>query len=84
MVPFESTLERDFLSLMASQPSLVRVEAQPFTIPWFDGQRWRRYTPDFKVELSIVPKGLAQRGFALTTIVEVKYAAKSRKRSQNP
>jgi|GEM_PF-6996790 len=73
MVPFESTLERDFLSLVSSWPSFKKVLAQPITVPWFDGVRWRRYTPDFQLELTTVPDGLKRYGYESTTYIEVKY-----------
>lgn len=74
MVPFESALERDFISLIATWPFLRNVTAQPITVPWFDGDRWRRYTPDFRVELETLPTVLAELGYGKTTFVEVKYA----------
>jgi len=74
MVPFESTLERDFLSLIANWPCFHTVVAQPITVPWFDGNRWRRYTPDFRLELMQVPNHLAELGYAAVTFIEVKYA----------
>ncbi len=75
MVPFESALERDFLTFIARMPGLVRVSAQPFTLTWFDGGKKRRYTPDFEVLFKSVPSELALAGFAETTVIEVKYAA---------
>lgn len=74
MVPFESTLERDFLSLIASWPCFHAVVAQPITVPWFDGDRWRRYTPDFRLELKTVPDPLSKLGYEAITFIEVKYA----------
>ena len=50
-VPFESTLERDLLAILAFDCSVLRVHAQPLRIGWRDKQgRTRRYTPDFLVE----------------------------------
>lgn len=46
---FESTLERDFLTLLEFSPDVERFEVQPVTISWPDGARERRYTPDVLV-----------------------------------
>jgi hypothetical protein len=49
-VGFESTLERDFITLMIFDPAFVTMEEQPVRICFADklGKR-RRYTPDFLV-----------------------------------
>lgn len=43
---FESTLERDFLTLLEFTPEVRHFEVQPVTLTWHDGERERRYTPD--------------------------------------
>lgn len=48
-VPFESTLERDFLIRLEVDPNVLAVESQPFTIEYVDNGKKRVYTPDFLV-----------------------------------
>jgi len=44
---FESTLERDFLTLLEFDPHVERFEVQPVTIEWKDANgKSRQYTPD--------------------------------------
>lgn len=43
---FESTLERDLLTLLEFSPEVRQFEVQPVTLTWSDGTRKRRYTPD--------------------------------------
>lgn len=43
---FESTLERDLLTLLEFSPEVRRFEVQPVTLTWDDRGRERRYTPD--------------------------------------
>ncbi|MCG8996080.1 TnsA endonuclease N-terminal domain-containing protein [Laribacter hongkongensis] len=51
MVAFESLLERDALILLDLSPSVTHIKEQPFTLHYPDGERIRRYTPDFALEL---------------------------------
>ncbi len=46
---FESTLERDFYTLLEFAPEVTYYEVQPVAISWHDGSRSRRYTPDVVV-----------------------------------
>lgn len=47
---FESTLERDFLTLLEFNQSVDSFEVQPLTIHWVDGANKERiYTPDVLV-----------------------------------
>ena len=47
---FESTLERDYLTLLEFLPGVERFEVQPVTIRWEDREgRLRSYTPDVLV-----------------------------------
>jgi hypothetical protein len=59
----ESALERDFVTLVSFLDPGVSITSQPITLAFRDGQRLRRYTPDFLVRPS---NGRAQ-------LVEVKY-----------
>lgn len=43
---FESTLERDLLTLLEFSPEVRLFEVQPITLTWDDDGRERRYTPD--------------------------------------
>lgn len=48
---FESTLERDFLSLLEFSPEVKNIDPQPVKIEWQDANgRLRSYTPDVFVE----------------------------------
>lgn len=73
-IPFESSLERDFILLMAGRYDVLSIEAQPVTIRYADEfQREREYTPDFLV---LVHKGpnRQQQYQKLVYLVEVKYS----------
>ena len=66
VLPFESTLECDFLRIMAFDQTLEAVYAQPVRLRYVDAEgRPRRYTPDFRV----VPKDRA----IPPTLFEIKY-----------
>lgn len=57
---FESTLERDFLSLLEFSPDVVSIEVQPIRLQWRDDQgKLRHYVPDvlvhFREELGRKP-----------------------------
>ncbi|MGV0962451.1 MAG: TnsA endonuclease N-terminal domain-containing protein [Polynucleobacter sp.] len=57
---FESTLERDFLTLLEFHPDVERFEVQPKVIHWEDSSgKQRKHTPDvlvlFKPDLKIKP-----------------------------
>lgn len=50
-VGYESTLERDFVSLMTFDPDVTGIEEQPVRIEYQDNEgRKRHYTPDFLIE----------------------------------
>jgi len=49
-IAFESSLERDFLSLLDFDPVVTEVYGQPVTIQHWIGDQERSYTPDFLVE----------------------------------
>lgn len=51
-IPYESSLERDFIILQEFNSSVVRVVSQPVEIPFRLGIRRYKYTPDFLVLLS--------------------------------
>lgn len=70
---FESTLERDFLTLLEFSPEVERFEVQPLKIEWRDDQGGRRsYTPDVLVEFK------AETGRS-PWLCEVKYRADLKK-----
>lgn len=64
-VKFESSLERDFLHLVAFETGVVSVVSQPMTIAFLDDGIERRYTPDF----------LVRRADRRPELVEIKYEA---------
>lgn len=67
---FESTLERDFLTLLEFSPEVRQFEVQPVALSWQDGARERRYTPDALVRFR------HQHGTEPTPLLyEVKYRA---------
>ena len=62
---FESALERDFVTLTAFLDPTASITAQPVTLRFLDGQRPRRYTPDF----------LVRSDTRSSELIEVKYEA---------
>jgi hypothetical protein len=75
-VPVESRLESEVLGFLLLNPHLVAIHAQPFTLSWWDGQKHRRYTPDFLVVLDRLTGAIVRLGFGYWTVVEVKPARK--------
>ncbi|TIH15597.1 heteromeric transposase endonuclease subunit TnsA [Marinifilum sp. JC120] len=70
---FESTLERDFLSLLEFSPEVLRFEVQPVEINWIDSKgKLRKYTPDVLV---FYADGVELK----PTIFEVKYRSDLKK-----
>lgn len=68
---FESTLERDFLTLLEFEPAVESFEVQPVTVHWFDElNKERTYTPDVLAYFHSpnIP----------TTLYEVKYRSELR------
>lgn len=64
---FESTLERDFLTLLEFDPAIKTFEVQPLTIEWVNAEgKNRRYTPD-------VLATFHQHGRSSKVLYEVKY-----------
>lgn len=51
MIKWESLLERDCAMLLEASRAVKAFWSQPFTFEYWDGQRYRIYTPDFLVEL---------------------------------
>ena len=69
---FESTLERDFLTLLEFDPVVAGFEVQPVEVEWWDGGgRRHTYTPDvlvwYRTEMGKPP-----------SLVEVKYRSELR------
>lgn len=46
---YESTLERDFLTLLEFSPNVSAFDVQPVTVTWRQNGKERRYTPDVLV-----------------------------------
>lgn len=70
---FESTLERDFLSLLEFSPEVVMFDVQPVEIEWIDSKgKLRKYTPDVLVHYNEATE-------LKPTIFEVKYRSDLRK-----
>ena len=51
-IPYESTLERDFLIYHTYDPHVVEIVAQPMTIPFVKYHLNYKYTPDFFVRFN--------------------------------
>lgn len=51
MVQHEGLLELDAIYLFESSPEIIRYREQPRTIRYPDGNKLRRYTPDFEIYL---------------------------------
>jgi len=62
---FESTLERDLITLLQFDPLVDTFEVQPLMIEWHDGEKLRTYTPDVLVYYTQPRQP--------TTLFEVKY-----------
>lgn len=72
-IPFESTLERDFVFLTAGRPSVRVIESQPVTIRYYDEyQKEAVYTPDYLVVYQSPGSARSSRPL-VTLLVEVKY-----------
>ena len=68
---FESTLERDFLSILEFDAAVQSFDVQPVTIRWADSEgRLREYTPDVLVQY--YPNQCSFSSFD-TVLCEVKY-----------
>lgn len=72
-IPFESTLERDFVFLAAGRPGVQVIESQPVTIRYYDEfQHEKVYTPDYLVVYR-QPGPNAAGHKLVTLLVEIKY-----------
>lgn len=71
-IVFESLIERDTISLFASQPEVEKIVSQPVTIYYMFQKRRFRYTPDLMVVWRDVPSAWADRGFEKRTFIECK------------
>ena len=71
---FESTLERDFLSLLEFSPEVKTIDPQPVKVEWLDASgRQRSYTPDVFVEF-------IESDGKLPWLCEVKYRSELREK----
>ncbi|MDX1443724.1 MAG: TnsA endonuclease N-terminal domain-containing protein [Gammaproteobacteria bacterium] len=70
-IPFESSLERDFVLLTEPDPRVATIEAQPVRIPYSDEKGIGRfYTPDYLVRFH-PPEALGES--IRPQLVEIKY-----------
>lgn len=73
---FESSLERDLITLLAFSDEIKRYEAQPEIISWTDDNgKSRTYTPDIRFEFDPTVSGIDA-----TWLVEVKYDSELREK----
>lgn len=71
---FESTLERDFLSLLEFSPEVKSIDPQPVKVEWLDARGHQRtYTPDVFVEF-------IESDGRLPWLCEVKYRSELREK----
>lgn len=74
----ESTLERDFITLLEFNPTVETFEVQPLTLDWADfGGKIRRYTPDVLATFNLA------HGHRGKTLYEVKYRDELRREWQD-
>lgn len=74
-IGFESLLERDTITWLASFPEVRRIQSQPLTVLFQLGSENHRYTPDLKVEIDgEIPFELECLGFGAVTLIECKPA----------
>ena len=71
-IAFESLIERDTITLLASVAQVKRIVSQPVTISYLYRTRAYRYTPDFMVEWHDAPALWCGRGFAKRCFIECK------------
>lgn len=72
-IPFESSLERDFVILISSRPRVLSIESQPITLRFLDDtERERSYTPDFLISMNEDPL-TGREQYTSTMLVEIKY-----------
>lgn len=64
LIPWESTLERDWLLHLEANPSIREIYSQPDTFDYCYEGKWHRYTPDFEA--------IWYDGNRLPTLYEVK------------
>lgn len=69
---FESTLERDFLTLLEFSPDVDWFEVQPVAVEWAEEGKDRRYTPDVLVHYT-------SKASRPATLYEVKYRSDLKK-----
>jgi len=75
---FESTLERDFITLLEFDPTVQTFEVQPLTFDWTDSDgKIRRYTPDVLATFNLT------HGHRGKTLYEVKYRDELRREWQD-
>jgi hypothetical protein len=51
LIAFEGTIERDFIYLLEDDDEIVSYQEQPTQFRWHDGHQYRKYTPDFQLEM---------------------------------
>jgi len=51
MVRYDGLLSRDFILNLEDDPSVVSYWEKPNAFRWSNGVRWRKYTPDYAVDL---------------------------------
>jgi hypothetical protein len=71
-IAFESLIERDTITLLASVAQVTRIVSQPVTISYLYQKRPYRYTPDFMVEWRVMPVIWSERGFSKRCFIECK------------
>lgn len=72
-IAFESKLERDLLSLLEFDDSVIDVTEQPFTIEYENHNgRIATYTPDFLVEYKTSPTSCSYGTYRKSLLIEVK------------
>lgn len=75
---FESTLERDCLTVLDFDPNVLTYDVQPVRIPWMDARgNERHYTPDVLIQYHPNSCSFSQRD---TILCEVKYRSDMLKR----
>lgn len=47
LIGYEGVLERDFIILLEDDDEVISFNEQDRPVRWKDGNKWRRYTPDF-------------------------------------
>lgn len=82
-IPYESSLEHDFVMMMAVDPQVTHIEHQPLQINFRTqrSNRLRKYTPDYLVDRDLSKPwvwGFPKGGHTESELIEIKPTARQK------